>query len=42
MIDREAQLQEIKQILIDGIKKKVNKIEDNTEEKEQKISEMEQ
>lgn len=38
MIDREAQLQEIKQILIDGIKKKVNKIEDNTEEKEQKIS----
>lgn len=36
MTDREAKLQEIKKILLDNIKKKVEKIEDNTEDKDQK------
>ena len=34
MTDREAKLQEIKLILLNNLKKKVEKIEDNTEEKE--------
>ncbi len=38
MNEREAKLQEIKQILVDNIKKKVDKIEDNTDDKELKIS----
>ena len=38
MTDREAKLQELKQILLYGIKKKVDKIEDNTEDKEQSIT----
>ena len=38
MTDREAKLQEIKLILLNNLKKKVEKIEDNTEEKDQKIT----
>ena len=38
MTDREAKLQEMKLILLNNLKKKVEKIEDNTEEKEQKIT----
>lgn len=37
MTDREAKLQEMKLILLNNLKKKVEKIEDNTEEKDQKI-----
>jgi len=36
MTDREAKLQEIKLILLNNLKKKVEKIEDNTEDKDQK------
>lgn len=38
MTDREAKLQEMKLILLNNLKKKVEKIEDNTEEKDQKIT----
>ena len=38
MTDREAKLQEIKLILLNNLKKKVEKIEDNTEDKDQKIT----
>ena len=38
MTDTEAKLQEMKLILLNNLKKKVEKIEDNTEEKEQKIT----
>jgi hypothetical protein len=38
MNEREAKLQEIKRILVYNIKKKVDKIEDNTDDKELKIS----
>ena len=38
MTDREAKLQEMKLILLNNLKKKIEKIEDNTEEKEQKIT----
>ena len=38
MTDTEAKLQEMKLILLNNLKKKVEKIEDNTEEKDQKIT----
>jgi len=38
MTDREAKLQEIKQILLNNIKKKVDEIDDKTEEKEGKFT----
>ena len=38
MTDREAKLQEMKLILLNNLKKKVEKIEDNTEDKDQKIT----
>ena len=38
MTDREAKLQEIKLILLNNLKKKVDNIDDKTEEKEAKIT----
>ena len=38
MTDREAKLQEMKLILLNNLKKKVEKIEDNTEKKEGKFT----
>lgn len=38
MNEREVKLQEIKRILLDNIKKKVEEIEDNTEDKEGKVT----
>jgi len=38
MTDKEAKLQEIKLILLNNLKKKVEKIDDKTEEKEGKIA----
>ncbi len=38
MTDREAKLQEMKLILLNNLKNKVEKIEDNTEKKEGKIT----
>lgn len=38
MTDREAKLQEMKLILLNNLKKKIEKIEDNTGEKDQKIT----
>lgn len=38
MTDREAKLQEMKLILLNNLKKKVEKIEDNTEKKEGKVT----
>ena len=38
MADREAKLQEMKLILLNNLKKKAEKIEDNTEKKEGKFT----
>lgn len=38
MTDREAKLQEMKLILLNNLKKKVDNIDNNTEEKEGKIA----
>ena len=38
MTDREAKLQEMKLILLTNLKKKVDNIDDKTEEKDQKIT----
>lgn len=38
MDEREEKLEKLKQILLNNIKKKVEKVEDNTEEKDGKIA----
>lgn len=38
MDEREEKLEKLKQILLNNIKKKVEKVEDNTEEKDGKIT----